>query len=240
MTLAESKFKGGMRFGRFSLGSGSVAYADHQGGNRSPRNEKMMNHRNGAYAMKRFFAKRWIWVAVVTALAAGDALAGGHRDRDRDGHRDYGRVIEAEPVYRTQEVRRPEEVCRERYVERRSPQRGYSDAHVIAGTIVGGVVGNQFGKGSGNTAATVAGALLGGALVHDAERSRSAARPSQRVPVRHCETVYRIERRRELVGYDVTYRYQGRVYHTHTRHDPGDRIPVQVVVEPVQRGYGRW
>ena len=39
-----------------------------------------------------------------------------------------------------------------------------------------------------------------------------------------CTTRYRTEYQRELVGYDVTYRYDGRVYTTNTRHHPGDRI----------------
>jgi len=37
-----------------------------------------------------------------------------------------------------------------------------------------------------------------------------------------------------LEGYDVTYRYDGEVYSTRTRNDPGDTIRVSVSVVPVE------
>lgn len=37
---------------------------------------------------------------------------------------------------------------------------------------------------------------------------------------------------RRVSGYDVTYEYAGRTYHTRTDHHPGDRIRVRVDVRP--------
>ena len=37
-----------------------------------------------------------------------------------------------------------------------------------------------------------------------------------------------------LDGYDVTYRYNGRIFQTRWPHDPGTRIPVDVDVRPVR------
>ena len=37
-----------------------------------------------------------------------------------------------------------------------------------------------------------------------------------------------------IAGYDVTYRYQGRLYHTRTDYDPGRRIRVRVEVTPAR------
>ena len=50
--------------------------------------------------------------------------------------------------------------------------------------------------------------------------------------MRVCEPVsYRRERDR-VDGYDVTYEYAGRMYHTRSDYNPGDRIRVRVDVRP--------
>jgi uncharacterized protein YcfJ len=48
--------------------------------------------------------------------------------------------------------------------------------------------------------------------------------------VRHCETVDRYEEEQELTGYRVKYRYDGRIFYTHTTEHPGKYIPVRVKV----------
>jgi uncharacterized protein YcfJ len=50
--------------------------------------------------------------------------------------------------------------------------------------------------------------------------------------VQVCDPVtYRDERER-VDGYDVTYEYGGRTYHTRSDYNPGDRIRVRVDVVP--------
>jgi uncharacterized protein YcfJ len=46
--------------------------------------------------------------------------------------------------------------------------------------------------------------------------------------------VDRFEEQEQLVGYDVSYRYQGRVFTTRTDSHPGKFIQVKVQVEPTQ------
>jgi uncharacterized protein YcfJ len=49
---------------------------------------------------------------------------------------------------------------------------------------------------------------------------------------RRCEVTQQTSYEEELVGYDVTYRYQGRIFTTRTQEHPGKRIPVLVDVRP--------
>lgn len=111
--------------------------------------------------------------------------------------------------------------------------RGSSAAPVL-GAIIGGVIGNQFGHNRGRDAATLAGAALGYALARDSQRRYygDGYAYGQPASVQRCRTVasYRDDERVE--GYDVTYQYNGRTYHTTTPYHPGDRIRVRVDVRP--------
>jgi uncharacterized protein YcfJ len=91
------------------------------------------------------------------------------------------------------------------------------------------------GRGDGRRAATIAGAVIGGAIGHDsAQRGRyveSGGRYRTRYESRcHVETDWSEDER--VVGYDVAYQYNGRVYRTQTDHHPGERIRVEVQVSP--------
>lgn len=169
------------------------------------------------------------------SLAGGLLLIASTTSFSAESYRDWARVTDVEPVYETVRTSYPEERCRERYHPSDYGKRHHNaNAPVVLGAIVGGVVGNQFGKGRGKDAATVAGALLGGALAHDATRSSGRIEPVRHR--KHCKIVDRYDERREIVGYDVTYRYKKQTFHTHTRKHPGDRIAIRVTVEPERGG----
>jgi len=51
--------------------------------------------------------------------------------------------------------------------------------------------------------------------------------------VQRCETRDSYSSQQELVGYDVTYKYRGNVFHSQFNEHPGDRIKVKVTVDPV-------
>lgn len=169
------------------------------------------------------------------ALATGLATAGAaSAQRYYAPDYDYARVVDVDPI--VERERRPvsREVCYEQPVRYRSGYRS-SAGPTIAGAVIGGVLGNQIGSGSGRDAATVAGALIGGSIGHN--RSRYDRYPAT---YRGVETRCRVEtaytgRRDRIVGYDVTYRYNGRLYHTQTRTHPGSRI--RVAVDALHDGY---
>ena len=172
-------------------------------------------------------------LASISLLLANNAFADGryhngkHESsyrveyRDRDAYRnDYARVVRSTPIYREVAIRVPVDSCRVEtvaYTERRAG--GDSFQGTLVGGLIGAAIGHEMGR---NGHATAAGGLIGAAI------GNNVAGGSRRVTTYEdrevCTTQYRTEYQRELVGYDVTYRYDGRVYTTETRHHPGDRI----------------
>jgi uncharacterized protein YcfJ len=55
----------------------------------------------------------------------------------------------------------------------------------------------------------------------------------QEQAVKQCRTVDHWESRTS--GYEVTYDYRGRNYTSIMSYDPGERVRLRVVVEPMQR-----
>ncbi|MET0065122.1 MAG: glycine zipper 2TM domain-containing protein [Candidatus Thiodiazotropha sp.] len=152
------------------------------------------------------------------------------------GYRDTAKVIDVQPVYRTEQVSEPERSCWDEEVERYIPDEQRYTGTVLGG-IIGGVVANSVsrGRGRGRDAATLAGTLLGGAIGHDLSHARHSAQVVTSRE-RHCEVVQHTYEEERLQGYDVTYRYKGRIFHTFTQDHPGERIPVNV---SVRSDYGR-
>lgn len=140
---------------------------------------------------------------------------------------DYARVIASEPVY--EYVSQPQRECwNEQIGHETARDRSYAGA--IIGGIAGGILGNQVGKGSGKSVATAVGAATG-VIVGDSIDNDGVQRTSSRpVYAERCRTIEHSNR--HLTGYDVTYRYQDRVYTTFMQRPPGKRIRVKVSVEP--------
>jgi len=198
----------------------------------------------------------WLLGVWVVGLAvAGSAQAqryrdDGYRDDDRyydarDDQRDdvgydYARVVRVDPVI----VRDPAQDsprCYDRPAQGSDGGNGYygdggaptanspgrSLATVIGG-VAGAVVGSRFGGGSGQILGTAVGTVAGGLAgqsVYDANHPQD-----RQGYVRVCDPVP--EERERVDGYDVTYEYGGRTYHTHSDFNPGDRIRVRVEAVP--------
>lgn len=177
-------------------------------------------------------------LGLATLAAAAPAMAQGWGGYAEPVY-DYAEVVRVDPIIRTIERPQYRNECwgepvtyREppRYVRHRGPR-----APAILGGIVGGVIGNQFGHGGGRDAATAAGAMLGYSMVRDTQDyggyyagGREFTRYERRCTPR---TDYR--RDEQVTGYDVTYRYQGRLYHTVTDYPPGASLRVRLDVSPV-------
>lgn len=176
--------------------------------------------------------------------AAGDAQRGDARDGydDRDsGADDYARVVRVDPIIAPPPP--PSQQCYDRPADDtytrggdyydggndRQPTQGGRTAATIVGGVVGAVVGSRFGDGTGQllgtAVGTAAGTVAGQSVYDNTHTSRGT--------VRVCEPV--ADRRDgEVEGYDVTYEYAGRQYHTRTAYHPGNRIRVHVDVVAVQ------
>jgi len=149
-----------------------------------------------------------------------------------------GRVVSAEPIYESYwyyrsrgDDRRNDyrETCRIRDVE---VYRSSSSAGP-AGAIIGGAIGAHVGNNAGRSAeSTVIGAIAGGVIgsVIGNEIDRDNTTVHYRYE-RDCDTRYRTEQR-ELIGYDVRYRYNGREFSIFTEQHPGRYVQLRVEVQP--------
>lgn len=165
--------------------------------------------------------------ALITALAATGIAA----HAQGQGFVDRARVQSVEPHY--EQVQLPREECGSQWItENRPVASGPNYGGVIIGGVAGGLIGNQVGKGSGREAATAAGAVIG-AIAGDRIAGQGAPQYEQtQREVRSCRTVHDVQQR--LVGYRVTYEYQGHEYTTMMREQPGRSLPVRVSVTPLE------
>lgn len=182
-----------------------------------------------------------IGLASALTLVSMNVMAGDHHNKyehhnyDRYEHHDYERyerakVVDVDPIYKYVHVRSPEREC---WSEPRRDGHNQSYTSTIAGGIIGGVIGNQFGGGSGKTVMTVAGTLLGGSVGRDlGQNNYQETRYEER-----CHVTDRHHEERVLDGYNVTYRYHGKLYSTYMDHDPGKFISVDVNVKPHDYSY---
>ena len=127
-------------------------------------------------------------------------------------------VLSTEPVFEQVEQRVPSEECRVEYVPAKQPRfDSRSNTPGIIGALVGGAVGNAVGSEKSNKqVGAVAGAILGASIAKDVNRKRQEGQYDG-VEREVCRTVYRTERAQEIIGYDVSYSYNGDVYTSRTK-----------------------
>lgn len=150
---------------------------------------------------------------------------------------DTAEVIAANPIYET--VNEPRRECRTEYISEtvsapRPERRSYLGT--IIGGVAGGLLGAQIGDGNGRTAAAATGAVIG-ALVGDNmsnNRNEYAETTTRSRPVERCYNVDNT--RKQVKGYDVTYRYNDRVGSVILPYNPGRTVRIGVGV--VEEGGG--
>lgn len=157
---------------------------------------------------------RYPLLALSLAAACSAAMAGT----------EYGTVISSKAV--TAQVSVPQQQCTEQQAVVQQPTSG---GGALLGALVGGLIGHNVGGGMGRAAATGLGVVAGSAI---GDHNEAANTPASAVPVRTCQTVNSVESR--VVGYDVTYEYNGQRYTTRLAQDPGERIALNVSVAPQQ------
>ena len=121
-----------------------------------------------------------------------------------------GKVIEVTPIYKTVTIKRPVYDCKHY-----SSSRNYhhKDAlPTVIGATIGGVIGNDIGTR------------------HHSKGHKSNGHKKSR---HHSQTNcgYETELVRKIVGYHVTYRYQGELFTARTINHPGKRIKLKIKVE---------
>lgn len=156
---------------------------------------------------------------------------------DNGAQFDWARVVSVDPIVESYNEPVPSQQCWNEPVEYYEPRYAYAPRQnragpAFLGALIGGVLGNQVGGGSGRRAATVAGAVIGGTVGYHNPGGRyyDAGGRTVRTSQQRCETRTEYRRDERVVGYNVSYEYNGRVYRTQTDHHPGDRIRVAVQV----------
>jgi uncharacterized protein YcfJ len=144
---------------------------------------------------------------------------------------EFADVVAVKEVFET--VVTPRETCEDVQVQHRAPVK---DEHRVAGTVVGGLagglLGSTVGAGRGKTLATVAGAAAGGFAGNQVQKNMQEKDVSTTTE-RRCKTVN--ERSQKVVGYNVTYRLEGKDGVVRMSFKPGSKLPVkdgQVVTTP--------
>ncbi len=146
-------------------------------------------------------------------------------NRYQNNNIQYGQVIEVQPIYQTVSIPEERQVCEQRRSNRysHSNRNNQNNAgRAILGGIIGGAIGNRFGSGNGRDASTALGILIGAGV--GASKGHQKARHNC-----YIETNYYEENR--FMGYDVTYDFNGSLYHTQVQEHPGDRIRLRVNVD---------
>jgi len=133
----------------------------------------------------------------------------------------------------TETVVTPREECHDVQVQHQAPVKDEKRiAGMLIGGLAGGVLGHQIGGGTGQTVATIAGAA-GGAYVGNQVQKNMQKKDVVTSTERRCKTVN--DTSQKLLGYDVTYRLEGKEGVLRTSFKPGPTLPVkdgQVVAEP--------
>lgn len=125
----------------------------------------------------------------------------------------------------TQTVVTPREECQDVQVQKQAPVK---DSQRITGTVIGGVagglLGSTIGGGTGRTVATIAGAA-GGAYAGNQVQKNMQQKNVVTTTEHRCKTVN--DTTQQLVGYDVTYRLDGKEGVLRTSFKPGATLPVK-------------
>ncbi|MCP5269420.1 MAG: glycine zipper 2TM domain-containing protein [Zoogloeaceae bacterium] len=164
------------------------------------------------------------------ALAVGAAGITGYQTMTKPK---FAEVLAAKEI--TETVKTPREDCQEVEVKKQAPVK---DEHRIAGTaigaVAGGLLGSTIGRGSGKTVATVAGAAAGGYAGNKVQQNMQEKDTVTTTETR-CKTVY--DTSKKSLGYDVSYRLDGKEGLVRMAFNPGTQIPVkdgQLVLEKTE------
>ncbi|MFW2440844.1 MAG: glycine zipper 2TM domain-containing protein [Arenicellales bacterium] len=179
-------------------------------------------------------------IAILSAIMIVSPARAAHSESG-DTYYDRAKVLSVVPIHKTVSISTPHRECRQVPVV--SSDKGRAGTHyksatpIIFGSVVGAAVGNQFGHGTGKTVGTIAGGILGGSVARDVQHrygnngNRGQGHRDEATRTQ-CDTYDEFHDEERIDGYQVKYRYNGRVYHTRTDTDPGKRMQVKVSVVP--------
>lgn len=136
---------------------------------------------------------------------------------------EFAEVVSAKEIFET--VATPHERCDDIQVRH---QAAVKDEQRIAGSVVGGLAGGLLGSvvggGNGKTLATVAGAAAGGYAGNQVQKNMQE-KDVVTTTEHRCKMVN--EKSQKVVGYNVSYRLDGKEGVTKMSFKPGPKLPVK-------------
>lgn len=139
---------------------------------------------------------------------------------------DFARVLRV--VERTDRYNQPRQECNTDPVTAAPAATGQGVTGAVIGGLAGALLGSQVGRGDGKVAAAAVGAATG-AIVGDRMQNSGTAAPQ---PVQRCHMVDNYVT--QVIGYTVTYEYQGKTYTENLHFLPGDTLRMRVSLMPMR------
>ena len=166
----------------------------------------------------------------IATLFFGTAIAA----RASESSYDFAKVVGSEPITRIVRVSTPRQECWDEEVSHPEYGDGSHGVGTVVGAILGGALGNAVGHRTINKkVGTVVGAVLGGTLGHARDARRNSNDHSYTTTEERCEVYQEYEEHEKIVGYRISYRYNGKIYTTRSDTAPGKTIKVRVTVSAV-------
>ena len=167
-------------------------------------------------------------LAALSLAISTPATADNDRRHQHQRETHYAKIIRVQPIFQTVRVAYEEQNCRHNTVSekeyRLTPPK--SPAKLLLGGLIGGTIGHELGKNHNRDLATFTGAIIGSSIAHNAGIVYYPTEGNSLRHQQHCRTQIQYKNERKLVGYDVTYRYQGRLYTLRTQERPGAHIRI--------------
>ena len=169
-----------------------------------------------------------ISLATLSLATPTQVMADNDRHHQNRGNTHYAKVIRIQPIFKTIRVAYEKQNCRRDNDKERDNRHAIheSPAKLLLGGQIGGVIGHELGENSSQNLASFTGAVIGTAIAHTTGVVYYAVEGHSPRQQQHCHTEIQYKNERKLVGYDVTYRYQGRLYTKRMHEHPGERIKI--------------
>jgi len=142
------------------------------------------------------------------------------------------KVINVKPIFKYITINTPTEHCYKERVTYTDYNDGNRGGRMLLGGIIGAVIGNNIGHGKSRKVRAAVGALVG-SQIGSSFADRHAYSNQHVAYEQHCETQNVSETKKRIDGYDVTYKFRGRLFTTQMPYRPGRKIELNVSVSPV-------
>lgn len=176
-----------------------------------------------------------VMVSSMPLAQANHNNTSGYTDNAQSGESDFtvkAKVVSVTPIFSYVTINTPTENCYKERVTHTSYNDGDRGNRMLLGGLIGGVIGNNIGHGKSRKTRAVVGALIG-SHIGSSIADKHAYSTQYAGYERRCDTQYVSETKKQVDGYNVSYRYRGRVITTQMPYHPGRQITLNVNVSPV-------